>query len=342
MALAYALRIGRQQVGSDAARSERLLLSLEVALGMSGAGGACDIRLGDPSGMLPTAGDDVSVELDTGAGSRRVFTGRVDRVVLDATGQTVRACDGLRDLARLEVDAVYEDVQTDFVVKDLLGRAGATVGTVARGFKLSSLRVKREGGALRHLLQLAQWCGADLHTDGEGRVHFTTPAEAGARHSFRFTENVLRLDLQAVPPRWDGALVHGEGAAAAKGADKAHWLAQDLTGVTAKAALDAQGQVTAGKEGAHARRWVLGAVRSAEAAGAVAQAQMKAAAARWLQGFIEVFGEPAVMPGDAVEIAGIPQGHALVGLLQGPHRLRVRGVRHRLTRQGGLVTRLEF
>jgi hypothetical protein len=173
-------------------------------------------------------------------------------------------------------------------------------------------------------------------------VHFTTPAEGGAKHGFRFTENVLRLELQAVPPRWDGALVHGEGAAASKGADKAHWLAKDLTGVTAKAALDAQGQVTAGKEGAHARRWVLGAVRSAEAAGAVAQAQMKAAAARWLQGFIEVFGEPAVMPGDAVTLTGIPQNHALAGLLQGPHQLRVRGVRHRLTRQGGLVTRMEF
>lgn len=342
MALGYAIRIGRQQVGSDAARNERLLLSLDVSLGMAGAGGACDIRLGDPAGTLASPGDAVSVELDTGAGSRRVFTGTVDRVQLDATGQTIRACDGLRELARLEVDAVYEDVQADFVVKDLLGRAGLAAGTVARGFKLSSLRLKREGGALRHLLQLAQWCGADLHTDGEGQVHFTTPAEAGTKHRFRFTENVLRLDLQAAPPRWDGLQVHGEGAAASRGADKAHWLAKDLSGVAGKAALDAQGRVSGGREGKQSQRWVLGAVRSGEAAGEVAQAHLKALAARWLRGFVEVFGEPAVMPGDGVELTGIPAGHALAGLLQGPHALRVRGVRHRLTRQDGLVTRMEF
>ena len=44
--LASAIRIGRQQVGSDAARSERLLLSLDVSLGMSGAGGACSTQGG--------------------------------------------------------------------------------------------------------------------------------------------------------------------------------------------------------------------------------------------------------------------------------------------------------
>ncbi len=342
MALSYAIALGGQQVSNDAARSERLLLSLDVMLDMAGAGGACELRLGDPGGTLVNPGDAVTVDLDTGAGAQRVFTGRVDRVQLDATAQTVRACDGLRELARLEVDAAYEDVRTDFVVKDLLGRAGLTVGTVAPGFKLASLYLKREGGALRHLLQLARWCGADLYTDGTGKVHFTTPAEAGGTHSFRFTENVLRLDLQAVPPRWDGLEVYGEGAAASRGADKAHWLAKDLSGVAGKAALDAQGQVTAGRSGPHAQRWVLGAVRSAEAAGQVAQAHLRALAARWLRGSVEVFGEPAVMPGDTVALQGIPEGHALAALLRGPHKLRVRGVRHRLTRQSGLVTRMEF
>jgi hypothetical protein len=48
------------------------------------------------------------------------------------------------------------------------------------------------------------------------------------------------------------------------------------------------------------------------------------------------------MPGDGVQLEGLPAGHALATLLQGPHKLRVRGVRHRLSRQGGLVTRMEF
>jgi hypothetical protein len=342
MAAAYRVSIGGQIASSTTAENERLLLSLAVRLDMSGAGGCCEMRLGDLDNTVPQAGDAVTVDLDAGSGRQRVFTGTVDGVCVDAKGIALIAYDGLRCLAALEVDAAYEDVAVDFVVKDLLSLGGASVGTVAPGFRLAAFRIKREPGVLYHLRQLASWCGADLYTDGAGRVHCTTPEQRGSEHCLQFTDTILQVNLQAMPPVHDGAEICGEGAAASQGADKWYWLAKDLTGVSGKAAMDEHGTVSEGKTGTQTQRLVLGAARSGEAAGHIAVARARAFAAHRLRGFVEVSGAPGVMPGDRVTIESIPRGHALAVLLQGVPGLRVRGVHHRLSRHVGFVTRLEF
>lgn len=342
MTVAYQIKIGNQTASSQPAENERLLLSLLVRLDMSGAGGCCELRFGDPETTLPMHGDAVNVELDTGAGKHRVFTGTVDCTTVDTTGLTVTAYDGLRQLAALEVDAVYQDSNVDFVIKDLIGRANLKTGRIAKGFKLATLNLKHHPNALSHLLQLADWCGADLFTDGEGKVHFATAAEHGAEYRFQFDENVRSVDLRAVPPLYDSVEVVGEGAASSQGSDKYYWLAKDLSGVSSKAAIDGKGKVSAGKSGKKPRRLVIGAVRSGEAAAKVAEAHMQALASRWLRGSVEVFGESKIIPGDTVKLQGLPKGHALAALLQDSHKLRVRAVSHRLSRNSGLTTRLEF
>ena len=57
---------------------------------------------------------------------------------------------------------------------------------------------------------------------------------------------------------------------------------------------------------------------------------------------VEVFAAPAILPGDRVEITGLPYGHPAAALLGEGVRLHVRGVRHRLDRQRGALTRLSF
>ena len=134
----------------------------------------------------------------------------------------------------------------------------------------------------------------------------------------------------------------GEGAAASQGADKFYWLVKDVAGVSGKAAIDAHGVVAVGRSGSSPRHVKLGAVRSGEAAQLVAEAQMRALAARWLRGRVDVLCAPKVLPGDQVKINGIPPRHGAASLLQGPHRLRVRQVRHILNRKHGFVTHLGF
>ena len=340
--LAYRIRIGGQTASSQATENERLLLSLSVRLDMGGAGGDCELLLGDPENTPPQTGDPLSVELDDGDGAQKVFTGVVDTVRIDTSGQYVVAYDGLRKLACLETEASYENVDVDFVVKDLLEQAGITAGRLAKGFKLASYALTHRPGALRQIQELGEWCGADLYTDGAGKAHFVTPSEQGAEHTFQFASNVLRLELRATPSIYDSVEVVGEGAAASQGADKFYWLAKDLAGVSGKAAIDAQGKVTAGRLGQRPRRLILGAVRSGETAQQVAEAIIQALAARWLRGHLEVFGAPKVQPGDRVKINGIPARHGAASLLQGSHTLRVRQVGHFLSRNRGFVTHLSF
>lgn len=341
-ALGYRIDIGHQTASSDAARNDRQLLSLLVRLGMDGASGFCEIRLGDPETSAPQAGEPLRVELDAGDGLQKVFTGTVDTVRVDTTGQHVTAYDDLHKLAGLETEASYENVDVDFVVKDILQRAGVASGRISKGFHLPSYALTRSPGALRQVLELADWCGADLFGDDEGKAHFVTPAEQGAAHALDFAATVLQVEIQATPPIHDSVEVFGEGAAGSQGADKFCWLASDLAGVSGRAAIDAQGAVAGGRTGKAPRRLTLGVVRSGEAAQHVAEAQMRALAARWLRGRIEVLGRPGVLPGDLLRVAHVPPTHAAADLLLGPHSLRVRQVSHVLSRRRGFVTRMEF
>jgi len=341
-ALAYRIEIGRQTASSDADRNERQLLSLLVRLGMDGASGVCELLFGGPEAPAPQAGDPLRVELDAGDGLRKVFTGTVATVRIDTTGQHVTAYDDLHKLACFETEASYENVDVDFVIKDVLQRAGVAGGRITKGFKLPSYLLTRSPGALRQLLELAGWCGADLFGDNEGRAHFVTPTEQGAAHGFDFATNVLQIEIQATPPIHDSVEVFGEGAAGSQGADKFCWLASDLAGASGQAAIDPQGAVAVGRTGKTPRRLTLGVVRSGEAAQHVAEAQMRALAARWLRGRIEVLGRPGVLPGDRVRLINILPRHAAANLLLGPHSLRVRQVSHVLSRRRGFVTRMEF
>jgi hypothetical protein len=119
-------------------------------------------------------------------------------------------------------------------------------------------------------------------------------------------------------------------------------LPKDLSGVRGQAALNAAGQVLAGQAGKRLRRRQIGALGTAAAAGAVAAARMRAQATRCWQGELEIRGNPALLPGDQVSLSEVPADHALSAALRAHPRLRVRGVLHRLSREGALTTRLEF
>lgn len=338
----YRIEIGGQVAGSDATRSRRQLVSLLIRLGMGGVGGACDLLLGDPAAVAPQTGESLRVDLDAGNGLRRVFTGTVDTVRADVLGHHVTAYDDLHRLSGFTAEACYEDVEVGFVVRDVLQRAGVVAGRICRGFNLPSYVLTRHAGALRQVLELAEWCGADLFSDGEGKAHFAIPAELGATHVIDVAAEVLDVALEATPPIYDSVEVFGEGVAGSRGADKFCWLATDLAGVSGQAAIDKQGEVIVGRIGQRPRRLTLGAVRSGEAAQHVAEAQMSALAARWLRGRVEVLGRPGVSPADRVSLGGVRAPHALADLLRRPGTLRVRQVSHFLNRQRGFVTRIEF
>jgi hypothetical protein len=338
---AYSAKVGPYAADSDARKGNRQMLSLLVERGMDGPG-RCVVELADPLFAPVAAGERMTIELDAGAGGHTVFTGETYASETTATGQVVRAADALAKLAAVRVSGAFEGVTTDTIAKDIIGQAGATAGEVAPGPDLAAYVLHPQPRALHHLSVLAALAGADVWTDGAGKVQVGAPKTGGADHRFKLGETILALDLRLAPPAVDGIAFSGEGAAGSDGAEAAHWLTTDLAGVSAKAAVDAQGQAQKGQAGTHPRPAADGALRAGAAVGDAAEAWAKAAAWRWIRGRLEVTGAPEVEPGDLVTLDGLPADNAAAKLLEGGRCLRVRAVRHVLDRARGLRTRLEF
>jgi hypothetical protein len=324
-----------------AAQGDRQLLSLLVERDMDGLGGRCVLELSG-AGFAPViSGDAVKVKLDVGDGMTPVFSGEANDFAVAATGHRVAARDDIAMLAAFDQEGAFENQTADAIIKTLITSAGARPGIIAKGPSLPSYVVHRGPRTLRHVQRLAELCGADLYTDADGRVQCAAPKNGSPDHTFRYGTNVLRLDLRAAAICGDSIEVWGEGAASAKGADKAHWLPAKLDGVSGTATLQSDGNVAADRLGKRPVRVIDGALRSGEAAKQVAEARMKNLAARRVRGFIEVFGAPKVKLGDLVSIDDLPDEHAAAALLDtGP--LQVRGVRHTLDRSRGLVTRIRI
>ena len=342
MTTRYTASFGSYTVSDRAQDGDRLLVALMVEQSMDGAGGHCVAELSGADHAPCASGDAVEVRLDAGDGAVTVFTGEVTRSAATATMQRIEAQDAVAKLARFECESAYEDVSLDFVMKDLIGQAGATAGSVCSGPDVPFYAVHRAPRVLGQLRRLAAVCGADVFATGDGKVTVAAPGQAGASHTLTFGETVRALELESLTLPFDSVEVFGEGAASAKGSDKAHWLCTDLSGVSGKAKVDAKGTVSTGSVGDRPLLVRDGALRSGSAAEASAKARMVWLASRRVGGFVEANGLPAVMAGSTLTIAKLPSAHAAKKLLDDAGPLRARSVRHTLDRESGLVTRIEF
>ncbi|MCA9696846.1 MAG: hypothetical protein KC431_04910 [Myxococcales bacterium] len=346
MAISYTVTCGSLRLSSEGPDA-RPLLALRSEVGAGGAGGRCEIKLGDPSWGDPALGDAVEVELDAGDGSSVIFTGEVDRVDRRAGlagGQWIRCADALAKLARVEVQGVYEEVSAGFIVKDLLDQAGtsANAGDIEEGPTLPSYVVHRGPRALRHVERIATMIGGELSGDGAGKIHLRRPQSGAAEHRLVWSEDLLAVELRRSEAPVDSFVVWGEGAAAAQGPERGHWLVTDLSGVKGEAGVapgapGQSGTVTPGSSGERLRTVIDGAVRSAETAGDLASARASLVALRPLRGHALALGNPAIQPGSWIELADLPGG--------GPGSapvLRALRVIHSFDIERGLLTRVEF
>lgn len=330
----WTIAIAGQKLGDGAV----LPRALRCEIGMDGVGSLHLDLIVPPDASLPTVGQEITVELGLGDASGKVFKGEIDGVRATADGAALTAGDGLARLANTFVTGTYADQSAGQIASDLVGQAGLSAGTLADGPQLKSYVLFPGVSALAHLGRLGALAGADLCTDGEGKIHMITPNDAGASHTLTWGENLLELDLVAMPTARSGVDVWGEGAASSAGDDKAHWLPGDLGGVKGQA--DITGDPPFAADAALRREFVRdGALRTGDAVSAVADA--RAAAVRPVRGAILAMGAPTVAPGDVVSLSGLPSGHPLAQLV-GSRSLRVRRVRHRFDTARGFTTRMEF
>jgi hypothetical protein len=340
MKIAYTIELGDQSLSSHKGAGSRLV-ALEVERGIGGAGGRCELRLWSIDASRPATGDPLRVELDAGAGMHTVFTGEIQSIRGQADAWGIQGRDGLGRLADLELEKSYEEVSAGFIVKDLVDAAGAEAGELDEG--PSFPRYVLHGGvrALQHAKRIAALVGADLYTDGEGRVHFRRPEADQVRHELRWKDDLLDVELVHRERSSDSLDVWGEGAAGTDGADREHWLPTDLSGVRGQATLEQdQESVAVGRLGEHPRVLLDGALRSVDAAEDVAAALLQAQALRPFVGSVLVAGLPDVDPGDWIELRELPP--AVHPSSAQTAKLRVRWLWHFLSPTRGLLTRLGF
>ena len=339
--IGYQVTIGSFQASSRAGQGNGAVRSIMSELTMDGAGGRCHLELVASDAAPPQPGDATTISLDAGNGSVTVFTGTVMETRTTPETALIVGTDALASLARLDVSAAYEDTAAGALVSELVQQAGATAGTIEDGPTFNRYALHRGPRALRHIQRLAEQCGFDVYTDGEGQVHFAAPRQGASDHTFTYRTQVLKASLQRSPPAQDGVVVWGEGAASTQGTEKAHWLVADLSSVQGKAAVNASLRVQAGGEGRFPREVRDGAVRTGDDAATQARMRMAALASRPLRGFLEVLGAPAVKPGDLIQLEDIPSTQPVHALATGKV-LRVRAVRHTLSARAGFVTRMEL
>lgn len=342
MRIDYTIDIGDLTISNDPTAAGPPLVALRVERGIGGAGGRARIEVARTRGAAPRVGDAVRIEI--GAGEGNTFRGEVETVSSGVETLVVEARDGLARLAEHEVERGYQEVTAGFIVADLIAASGAEAGEVEDGPTLPRYVVHAGPRALQHAQRLATLVGAELSTDGEGKVCFVRPREGAATERLRWGEHLLRVELEHEPLRSDSVVVWGEGAAGTDGADKEHWLTTDLSGVSGEACVDdADGQrrVTPSRRGKRPRALVDGAIRSAATADEIARAHMQHLALRPVRGSLLTLGLPQAGPGTWVELSELPEPFrpttAATSL-----RLRVRHVVHQLSPSRGLLTELRF
>ncbi len=303
----------------------RALASVRVEAGLAPAVDAAEIVLSArddaPAVALEdTGGVSLGFEDD---GPIAVFKGAVRAVHRTVSGRTrVVASNGGAVLAGFRLDQGYEQQSAGDIVRDLAGRAAVDTGSIDDGPDLPYYVVDSRSSAWEHVAKLAALAGFAAWFDADGGLHFGPVEPGDPAQTFTYGEDVLEVDALEAPPTAGSVTVIGEGAAGSKGEDAWSWNVKDASPVKASAG-----------SGDPAVLVQLGALRSADAASAAAEALAARAKLGGLTARLLVPGAPKATVGSTVGVAGAPDDTLNGSWL-------VRGLRHRLVKARGYTTLL--
>ncbi|HWK88737.1 MAG TPA: hypothetical protein VNP72_02030 [Longimicrobium sp.] len=296
---------GRSLTGAEAA-----VARVRVALSVSGAHDRAEVLAWPQSRLAEaTPGSTLSVALGEDGEEEDVWAGEVVEVAAGEDGVALDGLSGTVALSRERISRTWVGESVADVVRDLAG--SAPVDEVGGDVKLSAYTVDDRRTVWAHLLELAALTGAEVGSAPDGGLRFLAPRTGSADHTFRHGADVLswRASATSAPT---AASVAAYGAASEAGAEQWHWLLRAPSGT--------------------APVRVVPALRTREAADALAQALTARAERAAVRGTLRLRGAPEVRPGALVEVEDLPAG--------GPGTLRVLSVEHVLDGRAGLVTTL--
>lgn len=299
------------------------------------------VTVAERGGVEP--GDPVQLDLGDEDGLERVFTGTVAEV-RPALGGCGLVCAGsMLALVDLRLSSFYREQSAGAVVRDLVGRAGLTEGTISDGLDLPRFAIEQRAGAHAQLRRLADALGFSLFSDREGKVHFrglgpaarlgsvggplggAVEAAAGALGAggggggLAYGEHLLSARASLRPDVGRTVLVGGESPMSGRGEDKSFWLT----------ATDAPYEDSSGS--GPDLLVIDAAARTKDMAGRFAAGYSAGLARRTADVRLTILGAPALDLGDSTGASGAPDS----GLNASGY---VKGLRHRFSALEGFVT----
>jgi len=298
---------GRRLTSAEAA-----LVRLRVLLTL-GEHGPAEVVLW-PSSKLAGAqpGSSLVIALGNEGNEVDVWTGEITGTAASADAVALDGLEGTVALSRRRVSQAYLNQSVADIVRDLAG--STAVDEVSGDTSLPAYFVDDRRSVWAHLLELARFVDADLSASPAGGLRFV-PARTGTPdHRLRHGAEVLGWWTGTVsePP---APAVAAYGAASEAGAEQWHWIRRPSGA------------------GGQAEQQFVAALRTKDAAEAMARSLANRAARATVRGRFRIVGRPSVRPGDLLAVTDLPTGD--------PGGLRVRSVEHVLDARQGFVTTLE-
>lgn len=298
--------------GSRLGADEAALLRLQVDLGSNGQHDHAEVRLWPRSRLADAMpGATLAIALGERDDEQAVWSGEISARRQTPDGITLEGLALTVQLSRAARSQAYRDQTVADIVRDLAGEV--SIDKAQGSLKLHAFYVDNRRPVWSHLRSLARLVGADLGSAADGGLRFLPAAGAVTPLRLRYGAELLdwQIRRQAAP---SAAAVVAPGAASEQGDARWHWLAHDPVGAGA------------------GRSRLPAALATRDGAQAVGEALAKRAQRAVFDGQVLLAGNPALRPGDAVQLSDLPGGD--------PGTLRVRAVRHSFDARSGFLTRL--
>ncbi len=333
----FSLGIGSFQASSLNAVGGPTRLCVERDMAV--AADALELDLMDRSGIR--LGDAVTVALGHDDELKTAFTGEVAEIRPALRGVRVRALGKMDALLNLRVAAVYEGRSAGSIVRDLIGQAGLSAGTVDDGPTLPRYALDRRLSAYRHLRLLAERLGYELYTDRDGKVMFhglgdaagldaagplgaaagaVAPALGGASEGYAFGKHLIAASARHRTSGPTKIEVGGESPMSSQGDTTSYWLTRS----------DDDNHGESG-DGDRVELILDPAARTKDLADRYAAGYLNARKRLARQVRATVLGRPGLDLGDWVTLSGVPDA-----LVNGSGY--VQALRHRFGGEAGFLT----
>lgn len=323
----YKITISDQVIDTTDEPQGSTMTGLIVTLDMNTSADRLTLILGQDVGSIdPERTDETTVELgyDDADALIQVMAGTVVSVNPNLITNRIISHGAAATLLRTFVNQTYESKTAGEIVRDLADQAGVDVTTVEAGINFPAYVIEGRRSIYHHMQDLAELSGFDLYVNPEGALVFKRFTSGETVHVFEYAQHILELEMLQTVPRAAQVEVQGESPGSGQGDNSWAWLTKDFSGFS-----DTAGS---GEPRLLVERSVL---RTAEAANTTAQATLTTIQRQAQQGRLLVLGRPEVKLGDAIRLQALPE-EAFNQIFQ------VRSVTHRLNKQTGFTTAIEF